>query len=106
MRAVNLRFRRYVFPLPSIKGNPGRLRFVVKAAQFVYDQNQLARTRICRLKAHHGATMELEQIRESQPGARPSVAEVDAVSRRILCVFPRYARSFGTFDNAYPLLGV
>ncbi len=27
-------------------------------------------------------------------------------SRRILCVFPRYEKSFGTFDNAYPLLGV
>ena len=27
-------------------------------------------------------------------------------SRRVLCVFPRYAKSFGTFDNAYPLLGV
>lgn len=27
-------------------------------------------------------------------------------SRRALCVFPRYEKSFGTFDNAYPLLGV
>src|ERR1017187_8976617 len=27
-------------------------------------------------------------------------------SRRVLGVFPRYAKSFGTFDNAYPLLGV
>jgi hopanoid C-2 methylase len=26
--------------------------------------------------------------------------------RRILCVFPRYAHSFGTFDHAFPLLGV
>jgi radical SAM superfamily enzyme YgiQ (UPF0313 family) len=50
--------------------------------------------------------MELEQIREAQTGARPVAAQVAAVSRRILCVFPRYARSFGTFDNAYPLLGV
>jgi radical SAM superfamily enzyme YgiQ (UPF0313 family) len=25
--------------------------------------------------------------------------------RRILCVFPRYARSFGTFQHAYPLFG-
>jgi hopanoid C-2 methylase len=25
--------------------------------------------------------------------------------RRILCVFPRYAHSFGTFQHAYPLLG-
>jgi radical SAM superfamily enzyme YgiQ (UPF0313 family) len=48
---------------------------------------------------------ELQQIRESTgPGsADPAVA---AVSRRILCVFPRYTKSFGTFDNAYPLLGV
>jgi radical SAM superfamily enzyme YgiQ (UPF0313 family) len=29
-----------------------------------------------------------------------------SISRRVLCVFPRYAKSFGTFDNAYPLLGV
>jgi radical SAM superfamily enzyme YgiQ (UPF0313 family) len=26
--------------------------------------------------------------------------------RRVLAVFPRYARSFGTFDHAFPLLGV
>jgi hopanoid C-2 methylase len=25
--------------------------------------------------------------------------------RRVLCVFPRYAHSFGTFQHAYPLLG-
>ena len=31
---------------------------------------------------------------------------VHSVSRRILCVFPRYTKSFGTFHNAYPLLGV
>jgi hypothetical protein len=24
--------------------------------------------------------------------------------RRILCVFPRYAPSFGTFHHAYPLM--
>ncbi len=27
-------------------------------------------------------------------------------ARRLLCVFPRYAQSFGTFDHAFPLLGV
>lgn len=26
--------------------------------------------------------------------------------RRILCVFPRYTHSFGTFDHAFPLMGV
>ena len=26
--------------------------------------------------------------------------------RRVLLVFPRYAKSFGTFDHAFPLLGV
>src|ERR671935_2138889 len=30
---------------------------------------------------------------------------VPASSRRILCVFPRYARSFGTFQHSYPLFG-
>jgi radical SAM superfamily enzyme YgiQ (UPF0313 family) len=28
------------------------------------------------------------------------------VPRRALCVFPRYAKSFGTFENAYPFVGV
>ena len=28
------------------------------------------------------------------------------LSRKILCVFPRYAPSFGTFENAYPIVGV
>jgi hypothetical protein len=50
--------------------------------------------------------MELEQIRQTRSGTRPIVRESDGICRRILCVFPRYARSFGTFDNAYPLLGV
>jgi radical SAM superfamily enzyme YgiQ (UPF0313 family) len=50
--------------------------------------------------------MKLEQIREASPGAQAFAAEVDAVTRRVLCVFPRYTKSFGTFDNAYPLLGV
>ncbi len=30
-------------------------------------------------------------------------ADVGPVERRILCVFPRYTSSFGTFENAYPL---
>jgi radical SAM superfamily enzyme YgiQ (UPF0313 family) len=50
--------------------------------------------------------MELEQIRQTRSGTQPIVREFDGICRRILCVFPRYARSFGTFDNAYPLLGV
>ena len=25
--------------------------------------------------------------------------------RRVLCVFPEYARSFGTFQHSYPLFG-
>jgi radical SAM superfamily enzyme YgiQ (UPF0313 family) len=48
-------------------------------------------------------TVMLEQIRNAQP-KRDS--RVDAIARRILCLFPRYTKSFGTFDNAYPLLGV
>src|ERR1700728_4310118 len=50
--------------------------------------------------------VKLEQIGNPHPGERPVETVVDAVSRRILCVFPRYTKSFGTFDNAYPLLGV
>ncbi|MFZ1124614.1 MAG: B12-binding domain-containing radical SAM protein [Candidatus Baltobacteraceae bacterium] len=29
-----------------------------------------------------------------------------AVSRNVLCVFPRYTPSFGTFEHAYPFVGV
>lgn len=50
--------------------------------------------------------MKLEQIREASPGPRKTAPEVEAVSRRVLCVFPTYTRSFGSFHNAYPLLGV
>jgi radical SAM superfamily enzyme YgiQ (UPF0313 family) len=53
--------------------------------------------------------MEVEQIRSTIRSTRDerqmATAEADAVVRRILCVFPRYTRSFGTFHNAYPLLG-
>jgi radical SAM superfamily enzyme YgiQ (UPF0313 family) len=50
--------------------------------------------------------IKLKQVREAQPGPRVADPAVDAVSRRVLCVFPRYTKSFGTFDNAYPILGV
>jgi radical SAM superfamily enzyme YgiQ (UPF0313 family) len=50
--------------------------------------------------------MELEQIREAKSGARPIAVGADGVRRRILCVFPSYTKSFGSFHNAYPLLGV
>ena len=50
--------------------------------------------------------LKLEQTRKAQPGEWPPDSPVHAISRRILCVFPRYTKSFGTFDNAYPLLGV
>src|SRR3978361_842968 len=33
-------------------------------------------------------------------------AESMGTVRRILCVFPRYTPSFGTFEYAYPLAGV
>jgi radical SAM superfamily enzyme YgiQ (UPF0313 family) len=45
-------------------------------------------------------------VKESTPGARRIEPEVEAVSRKILLVFPRYAKAFGTFHHAYPLLGV
>ncbi len=56
--------------------------------------------------------MQLQQIEPPRPLAPESTSRrepdplVAQVSRRILCVFPRYTKSFGTFDNAYPLLGV
>ena len=48
--------------------------------------------------------VKLERIRNAQPEPRQRGSV--AIARRILCVFPRYTKSFGTFDNAYPLLGV
>src|SRR5204862_4048608 len=33
----------------------------------------------------------------------PMLARVDSPGRRVLCVFPRYTPSFGTFEFAYPL---
>jgi len=41
-------------------------------------------------------------VPESAPG-KPRYSPSN--QRRILCVFPKYSPSFGTFDNAYPLLG-
>jgi radical SAM superfamily enzyme YgiQ (UPF0313 family) len=46
-------------------------------------------------QAHHGA---LEHVAMTRGTA--------AQSRRVLCVFPRYSPSFGTFENAYPIVGV
>lgn len=39
-----------------------------------------------------------------RPGQLPSVSAPSA-ERRVLCVFPRYRHSFGTFDHALPLIG-
>src|SRR6201989_582394 len=50
--------------------------------------------------------MKLVPIREASAGLSPLPTEVAETRRRILCVFPRYTKSFGTFNNAYPLLGV
>ena len=47
-----------------------------------------------------------EATRASRPASANDAAQIAATKRRILCVFPRYTKSFGTFDNAYPLLGV
>ncbi len=41
-------------------------------------------------------------VPERAPG-KPLYVPVN--HRRILCVFPKYSPSFGTFNNAYPLLG-
>lgn len=43
--------------------------------------------------------------RHSPAGAAVSGA-AGGRPRRVLCVFPRYAKSFGTLDHAFPLLGV
>ncbi|XHX78169.1 MAG: B12-binding domain-containing radical SAM protein [Stenomitos frigidus ULC029] len=43
-----------------------------------------------------------QPVPESVPGKPRYVPQNQ---RRILCVFPKYSPSFGTFNNAYPLLG-
>lgn len=43
-----------------------------------------------------------QPVPESIPG-KPRYSPRN--QRRILCVFPKYSPSFGTFNNAYPLLG-
>ena len=49
------------------------------------------------------ALKDFEQpVPESIPGKPRYIPQNQ---RRILCVFPRYSPSFGTFNNAYPLLG-
>lgn len=49
------------------------------------------------------ALKDFEQlVPESVPGKPRYVPQNQ---RRILCVFPKYSPSFGTFNNAYPLLG-
>ena len=52
--------------------------------------------------------IELVQASRTSPPAeqprRHSVRPVARRGRRILCVFPRYAPSFGTFEYAYPLM--
>src|SRR3979411_1788045 len=42
------------------------------------------------------------QIARSRRGNLMRAEGIEAV-RRILCVFPRYTSSFGTFEHAYPL---
>src|SRR5262250_2284355 len=44
-------------------------------------------------------------IERTDPAIRRVAAEVDAVARRILCVFPRYEPSLGSFDYAYDITG-
>jgi hopanoid C-2 methylase len=43
-------------------------------------------------------------VAESAPGSRDRYRPENV--RRVLCVFPRYTHSFGTFDHAFPLMRV
>jgi len=40
---------------------------------------------------------------QTSPNVVPTAQQV---KRRILCIFPHYEKSFGSFHNAYPILGV
>lgn len=46
---------------------------------------------------------DFEQLVPEMPSGRIPYAPHN--HRRILCIFPKYSRSFGTFNHAYPLLG-
>lgn len=47
----------------------------------------------------------LRMAGDPAPPAAPARAQARS-RRRILCIFPRYTHSFGTFDHAFPLAGV
>ena len=49
---------------------------------------------------------QIAQVKESVAEGRKVWPEVEQVSRKILCVFPKYRNAFGTFHHSYPLLGV
>lgn len=52
------------------------------------------------------AQIKIEQVKESAAGSSKAQPEVEAVTRKVLCVFPKYQKAFGTFHHSYPLLGV
>ena len=51
-------------------------------------------------------TATLKQFEQPIPESKPGKPRyLPRNHRRILCVFPKYSRSFGTFHHAYPLMG-
>src|SRR5215212_2883202 len=48
----------------------------------------------------------VNELPESADGPRQAIRYSAQNHRRILCVFPRYTHSFGTFDHAFPLMNV
>ncbi|MCZ2805419.1 B12-binding domain-containing radical SAM protein [Modestobacter sp. VKM Ac-2983] len=47
----------------------------------------------------------LDAVGPPEPGASRVPVADPGPARRVLCVFPRYAKSFGTLDHAFPLVG-
>lgn len=49
------------------------------------------------------STVSLTQLNPERASRREPVSASNR--RRVLCVFPRYTHSFGTFDHAFPIMG-
>ena len=70
----------------------------------------LVRAQDCDGSAAHFGPLErlpASPSRSAAPSVENPMKRASAITRRkVLCVFPRYTKSFGTFDNAYPIMGV
>lgn len=50
-------------------------------------------------------TNDIKSFKQITQNTTTKTSYIPSNRRRILCVFPKYSRSFGTFHHAYPLMG-